>query len=279
MSFVRILGETKGEENQTLGDFISHHLQNSHEWHLPFLHINLPRFEPINFLGMSIDMSITLHVVMLWVASLILMLVFWLSFRKRKAVPTGTAAVLESLVLFVRDEIAIPNMGEKNGKKQTPFLATIFFFILTLNLMGLVPLFTTATGNISVTAALAVMTFLLTQLHGMKENGVGGYFKSLVPSGVPLLLLPILIPIEILGMFTKPFALAVRLFANMTAGHTVIFGLLGLIIILGTVFVSPVSVGFALFINTLEILIAFIQAYIFTVLSALFIGMAMHPEH
>lgn len=278
MTLALLLEETE-QEKMGLGEWIQHHLQDSHEWHLPGLPIHLPTFEPIHILGMQIDMSITLHVVMLWVASLILILAFRLSFRKQSLVPRGLASVLESLVLFVRDEIAVPNMGEKNGKKMTPYLATVFFFILTLNLMGLVPLFSTATGNVSVTAGLAIITFLVTQFQGMKENGVGGYFKALVPGGVPVLLLPIIIPIEILGLFTKPFALAIRLFANMTAGHTVIFALLGLIIVLGTLFVSPVSIAFALFINLLEILIAFIQAYIFTMLSALFIGMSMHPEH
>ncbi|NIS37801.1 F0F1 ATP synthase subunit A [Candidatus Saccharibacteria bacterium] len=280
MNLALSLAASEENENTGLGEWIQNHLQDSQEWHLPFgIHLHLPTFEPINFLGVTIDLSISLHVVMLWIASLILILMFWLSFRKEKAVPTGFAALLESLVLFVRDDIAIPNMGSKNGKKLTPYLCTIFFFILTLNLMGLIPLFTTATGNISVTAGLAIITFVLTQLNGMKENGVVGYMKSLVPGGVPVFLLPIMIPIEFIGLFTKPFALAIRLFANMTAGHTVIFALLGLIIVLSTLFVSPVSIAFALFISILEILIAFIQAYIFTILSALFIGMAMHPEH
>ncbi len=266
--------------NEGLGGFLRHHMQNSHEWNLPFIgHVHLPSFEPFTILGMQVDMSITLHLVMLWVASLIVVLMFWWSYRKPRPVPRGLATILESLVLFVRDDIAIPNMGEKNGKKMTPYLATLFFFILTLNLMGLIPLFVTATSNISVTAGLAILTFLLTQFYGIKENGFIGYWKSLVPHGVPFLLLPIMIPIEIMGMFTKPFALAVRLFANMTAGHTVIFSLLGLIIVLSTLLVSPISIGLALFINLMEILIAFIQAYIFTVLSALFIGMAMFPEH
>ncbi|RMF60014.1 MAG: ATP synthase F0 subunit A [Calditrichaeota bacterium] len=276
------LAQLAPEEHQSegLGSFIRHHLANSNEWNLPFIgHVHLPTFEPITLFGMQVDLSITLHVVMLWIASLFIVLAFWLTFRKPNPVPRGLAAVLESIVLFVRDEIAIPNMGEKHGKQMTPFLSTLFFFILVLNLMGLIPLFSTATGNISVTAGLAVITFIMTQVNGMRENGVFGYLKSLVPHGVPVFLFPIMIPIEILGLFTKPFALAVRLFANMTAGHTVIFALLGLIAVLATLFVSPFSIGFALFINLLELLIAFIQAYIFTVLSALFIGMAMHPQH
>ena len=277
--FAFLTGVTETEKEENLGDFIIHHIQNSNEWDVFGYKVHLPQFPPIHIGGMEIDLSITNHVLMMWFASLILISLFYFLFRKRKLVPTGMANVLESMVLFVRDEIAIPNMGAKGGKKFTPLLATMFFFILTCNLMGLIPLFTTATGNISVTASLAIITFLVTQIQGMVENGVVGYWKSLVPSGIPWPLIFIMVPIEIFGLFTKPFALAMRLFANMIAGHTVIFALLGLIIALGSVLVSPFAVGFAVFINLLEILVAFIQAYIFTMLSSLFIGMAMHPEH
>lgn len=272
-----ILRDSGGEEHSEggLGGYILHHLQDSNAW----LGSHLPHFEPVTILGVSVDFSITTHVLMLWIASLILIVAFWLSFRKPKAVPTGLAGVLESVVLFIRDEIAVPNIGEKLGKKLTPFLATIFFFILTMNLIGLIPLFSTATGNLSVTAALAIITFVMTQAYGIKENGLGGYLKHLVPGGVPWFLLPIMVPIEILGLFTKPFALAMRLFANMVAGHTVIYALLGLIIVLGTVFVAPLSIAMAVAINLLELFVAFLQAYIFTMLSALFIGMSAHPEH
>ena len=124
-----------------------------------------------------------------------------------------------------------------------------------------------------------VVTFFTTQIMGMVKNGIFGYFKGLVPHGIPFPLLFILVPIEIFGLFTKPFALAMRLFANMIAGHTVIYALIGLIIAIGSVLVAPFAIGFAIFINFLELLVAFIQAYIFTMLSSLFIGMAMHPEH
>ncbi len=270
---------TETQKEEGLGKFIIHHVENSHEWNVLGLHIHLPVFEPIHFLGMEINLSITNHVVMMWITSLILIAMFGLLFRKRKLVPTGFASILEMMVLFVRDEIAIPNMGLKGGKKFTPLLSTVFFFILTSNLIGLIPLFTTATSNINVTAALAIITFLMTQVMGMIQNGPLGYIKALVPRGIPAPLYLIMFPIEIFGLFTKPFALAMRLFANMIAGHTVIFALLGLIIALGTFWVSPFAIGFAIFIDLLELLVAFIQAYIFTVLSALFIGMAMHPEH
>jgi F-type H+-transporting ATPase subunit a len=265
-----------GEEHEGgLGEFILHHLQDSREW----LGAQLPAFQPVNILGMQLDFSITLHVVMIWLAGAFLILTFWLTFRKPELVPRGFAGVLESMVLFIRDEIAVPNIGEKLGKKLTPFLCSLFFFILTCNLLGLIPLFSTATSNLNVTAALAVVAFVMTQLQGMKENGVLGYWKHLVPGGVPWFLLPIMLPIEILGLFTKPFALAMRLFANMIAGHTVIYALLGLIIVLGTYFVAPVSIAFAVAINLLELFVAFLQAYIFTMLTSLFIGMAAHPSH
>jgi len=269
--------ESHGETG--LGDYIIHHIQDSHEWVVFGFHIHLPTFKPVYILGIPFDFSITHHVVMMWIASLFLILTFGLFFRKKKLVPTGFAAVLESVVLFIRDEIAIPNIGLKDGKRMTPLLATMFFFILTCNLMGLIPLFGKATSNLTVTASLAIITFFTVQIMGMVKNGVLGYWKSLVPHGIPFPLLFIVVPIEIFGLFTKPFALAMRLFANMIAGHTVIFALLGLIIALGSYFVSPFAVGFAVFINLLEILVALIQAYIFTMLSSLFIGMAMRPAH
>lgn len=275
MALTTIMEGTEEHGEVGLGEYILHHLQNSNEW----LGAHLPTFEPISIFGLQVDLSITLHVVMMWIAGLLLILTFWLAFRKPQRVPRGIVAALESMALFVRDEIAVPNIGEKLGKKLTPFLCTTFFFILTCNLLGLIPFLSTATGNLSVTAALAVVAFIMIQLYGMKENGVLGYFKHLVPGGVPWFLLPIMIPIEILGLFTKPFALAMRLFANMIAGHTVIFALLGLIVVLATVFVSPLSIAFAVAINLLELFVAFLQAYIFTMLTGLFIGMSAHPEH
>ena len=160
-------------------------------------------------------------------------------------------------------------------------LALAFFFVLLAGLFGLVPYSSTVTGNIAVTAALAGISFIAIQFGGIRSNGFFGYFKGLIPSGMPKWLLIIIIPLEILGLFTKPFALCIRLFANMIAGHVVVLSLIGLIFIFKAfVFaVAPVSVGFVLFIYLLEILIVLIQAYIFTMLTALFIGMAVHQEH
>jgi F-type H+-transporting ATPase subunit a len=197
---------------------------------------------------------------------------------KKSLVPKGLTNFMEVLVVFVRDEIVKPTIG-KGYERFLPYLLTVFFFILTCNLLGLLPYGSTATSNLAVTAALATLSFIVIQGGGMIKNGVVGYFKGLIPHGIPFWLLPIMLVVELLGLFTKPFALAVRLFANMTAGHVVILSLIGLIFILKTYLVAPVSVSFALFISLLEILVALIQAYIFTMLSSLFIGMAVHQEH
>jgi F-type H+-transporting ATPase subunit a len=197
---------------------------------------------------------------------------------KSSLVPKGVNNFLEVMILFVRDEIARPTIG-KGYEKFLPYLLSVFFFILVCNFLGLVPFGATATSNISVTAALAIFSFFVIQIGGIQKNGFFGYFKGLIPHGIPSWLLPIMLVVELLGLFTKPFALAIRLFANLTAGHIVIYALIGLIFILKTYFVVPVSISFALFIFLLEILVALIQAYIFTMLSSLFIGMAVHQEH
>jgi F-type H+-transporting ATPase subunit a len=181
-------------------------------------------------------------------------------------------------VLFVRDELAIKNIGKEEGPRYTPYLLTAFFFILFMNLLGLFPWMATATGNIAVTCGLALCTFVLTQVAGIRAAGFGGYLAHLT-GGVAPWLWPIMIPVEILGLFTKPFALTIRLFANMLAGHIVIFFLLGLIFMLGHPAVALVSVPFALGIYLLELFVAFVQAYVFTMLSALFIGMGVAMGH
>jgi F-type H+-transporting ATPase subunit a len=270
-------GETEKEEN--VGEYIIHHVQNSNEWNLFGYHLHLPQFEPVTILGMPIDLSITNHVVMLWIAAIVLIVLFNFSFKKDRLIQTGFGAMLESLILFIRDEVAIASLGDKQGRRFMPLIGTFFFFILTCNLLGLIPLFTTATGNINVTAALAIVTFMAGQFFGMRQNGVFGYIKSLVPGGVPLWLLPLMFVIEIMGLLAKHFALIIRLFANMIAGHIVFFSFLSLIIIFKNLLLAPVWVGLAIFADLLEILVSFIQAYVFTILSTLFIGMAVHPEH
>lgn len=230
--------------------------------------------------GTGIDISITRHVIFVFIAALIVFLVMinLAKSYKKSLVPGRFGGAMETLIIFVRDEIAKPSIG-KGYETFLPYLLTAFFFIFVSNYLGLVPFSATVTSNIAVTATLAIATFVATQYGGMKHNGVFGYMKGLIPHGMPVFLLPIMIVVEFLGLFTKPFALAIRLFANLTAGHIVIYALFGLIFTLKTFAVAPVSIGLALFIYCLEVLIAFLQAYIFTMLSAVFIGMAVHQEH
>lgn len=236
------------------------------------------------------DLSITRHLVFAWIGALIVVLIYVTLARRyargigRETAPRGLFHNLfESLFIFVRDEIARPNLGNKS-ERFLPFLLTAFFFILTCNLLGLVPFGSTATANISVTAVLAAFTFVITQVSANKDH----WAHLFGPPGTPLPVRFILFPVEFLGLFTKPIALAIRLFANMTAGHLVILSLIGLIFTFTSLFgevggygISPVSVAFSLGIYLLELLVATIQAYIFTMLSALFIGMAVveHEHH
>jgi F-type H+-transporting ATPase subunit a len=257
------------------------HILDHHSLEVPFInadnifdgHIELPHFELF-----GIDVSITRHVVMMWIASALLIVTMLSCFRRPSSVPTGLANFLETIVVFLRDEVVMPVMGP-SGKAYLPFLLTVFFFILYCNLFGLLPYSATATGNISVTAALALISFVVIQGSGIANNGFFGHWKNLVPSGLPLPLLFILVPIEIIGMIAKPFALCIRLFANMIAGHIAIVVFLGMIIMLKSYWVAPASVVLAAALYLLEIFICFIQAFIFTLLTALFMNMAVHPEH
>ncbi len=230
-----------------------------------------------------IDLRPTKHVLMMWLAALLLIGAVLLGTHRdrTKLVPRGTAANLfEMLVSFVRDEIAIKNIGKEEGDRYTPFLLTAFFFILFMNLLGLVPFMATATGNLAITCGMALCTFFVTQWASIRAAGVGGFFKHLT-GGVAWWLWPIMVPVEVLGLFTKPFALTVRLFANMLAGHIVLFFLLALIFMLHPG-MAVVSVPMAVGIYMLELFVAFVQAYVFTMLSALFIGMGVamgHHEH
>lgn len=255
--------------------WILHHMLDANYLDFqPFFTIPLPQ---IHIMG--IDVSITKHVVFMWISMVILITLLSITAKnyRKSRVPKGIANVVELLVVFVRDDIARPTIG-KGYESFMPYLLTVFFFILVSNFLGLLPYSATSTSNISVTATLAILSFLVIQIGGIRKNGLFGYFKGLVPHGVPFWLVPVMFVVELLGLFTKPFALAIRLFANMTAGHIVILSLIGLIFILQTFVVAPVSVAFALFIYLLEILVALIQAYVFTMLSSLFIGMAVHQH-
>jgi F-type H+-transporting ATPase subunit a len=231
-----------------------------------------------------IRLDITKHVINMWLAAGVLLIVVGLAARKRALVPKGGYNLLETFVMFVRDEISVKNIGD-HADQYTPYLCSAFFFILCMNLLGLLPIpawrgfpgISTATGNVSVTVVLALFTFAITQIAGMRAQGVFGYWAHLVPSGVPKALWPLMFVIEFFGLFTKPFALTVRLFANMVAGHIVIFFLIALTLFI-SVYVAPLSVAFALGIFMLEIFVALVQAYVFTMLSALFIGMTQHAH-
>ena len=240
--------------------------------------VPLPQFPAFELFGIPIDLSITRHVAMMWIAGTLLIALLLIAFRHARLVPSGLANFFEAIVVFIRDEVVLANMGER-GRPYLPYLLTVFFFILFCNLLGLIPYCATATANVNVTAALALCSFATILIAGIVNNGFFGYFKSLIPPGIPFWLLPVMIPVEIMGVFAKPFALCIRLFANMTAGHVVILALLGLIIMFKSVAIAPVAVPFAAAIYLLEIFVALVQAFIFTMLSTLFIGMAAHPEH
>ncbi|MFV0541905.1 MAG: F0F1 ATP synthase subunit A [Aestuariibaculum sp.] len=230
-----------------------------------------------------LDFSITKSVIGMLLAALLMLLGFGSLARsyKKGPVPTGIGRVLEPLVIYVRDEIARPNIGEKKYRKYMGFLLTVFFFIWILNLLGLTPLGFNVTGQIAVTVCLALFTFVIVQFSGNKD-----YWKHIFwMPGVPIPMKIILAPIEVLGMFTKPFALLIRLFANITAGHFVVMSLIALMITMkaafGPVASTGMSLALTLFIMVIELLVAFLQAFIFTMLSSLFIGMAVeeHDHH
>ena len=234
------------------------------------------------FAARPLDFSITKEVFSMLMSVIVLFFLFLAvarSYKKNQMAPKGLAGFLEPLVTYVRDEIAIPNIGTKKYAKFMPYLLTIFFFIWFNNLIGLIPFFpfsSNLTGNIYFTFVLAFITFIVTTLSGNKE-----YWGHILMPPVPKALYPIMIPVEIIGMLTKPFALMIRLFANITAGHIIILSLVSLIFIFETVWVSPISGAFVLFMSVLEMLVAALQAYVFTLLSALFIGQAVaeHDHH
>ena len=269
-----------GSTSGSGGSWIIEHVADSHVIEFqPFGEIHLPQFPPVHIGGVAIDFSLTKHIVMIWFAMLLL-LVFVrasMSAYKKSIVPKGLGNALETIVVFIRDDIVLKAVGEE-GLVLLPYFLTLFFFVLFSNFVGLIPYTSTPTGNINVTAALAIIAFFVIQISGIVNHGFFGYFKGLMPSHIPLFVVPVMVIVELLGLFTKPFALCVRLFANMSAGHIVIFSLIGLIFIFHSIFVAPISIGFAVFISLLEILVGLIQAYIFTMLTALFVGLAVHQH-
>ena len=276
-------------------DFITPHITDAHTLDYPCFNTGfvceyeLPRWDPIHIGRLAIDISPTRHVVMLWVAALLCIVTTLLALRahNRKTLqgkaPSGFGNGLEALVLYLRNEVIIPNVGA-HGNGYVPYLLTLFFFILFANLLGLVPYGSTATGNISVTATLAIVTFIVIELAGIKAQGKA-YINTIVfwphdmSLGMKLFISPILTPIELIGKLTKPFALAIRLFANMVSGHVVLLALISLIFTFGSWLLVPAPILIALAISLLELFVAFLQAFIFTLLSSVFIGLIREGAH
>ena len=289
------------QETPNIGEMLMHHTSDAHEiaFESPFggelFTIHLPRWEPVHVGRFAMDLSPTKHVVFMIVAAFLVWLTMYLTGRalqKQRArgePPRGLASMFESMVLFARNDIAVANIGH-GGEKFAPYIMTLFFFILYMNLLGLMPWGATATGNLAVTGGLALTAGLTIEISGMRALGPKGYMKTIVfaPPGTTgvtrVLLTAIMIPVEIIGKIVKPFALCLRLFANMTSGHFVILSLLGLIFLFGSGpalirwGVAGGSVVFVLFMMSLELLVAFLQAYIFALLTSVFIGLMQH-EH
>lgn len=247
-----------------------------------------PLWAPVHIMGREVNLSPTKHVVMMLVAALLVTVILVgtarAHARHHHAVgrPKGFAAGLEAMVLYMRNEVILPNVGH-HGNGFVPYLLTIFFFILTANLLGLIPYGSTATGNIAVTATLAIMTFIVVEVAGMRAQGVHYlstifYWNTDLPLYMRIPMFLIMSPVEMIGKLTKPFALAIRLFANMTAGHIVVLALIGLIF----TFAGPVSTApflMAVAIMMLELFVAFLQAFIFTLLASVFIGQIREAHH
>lgn len=274
-----------------IGGMVLEHTADSRVVELPF---DIEWHLPSNWYLWGINVSPTKHVVFMAFAAvmvLVTLIVAARSIERRHRLgkaPAGFGGAIEALVLFLRDEIAIANIGPA-GAKFAPYIAALFFFILYCNLLGLFPWGTTPTGNVAVTGTLAITAFLAIEVSGMVALGPAGYIRTIVmvPKGMKgigaVMMALIMTPVELIGKFVKPFALCLRLFANMTSGHFVILSLLGLIFLFGTTayvrwFVAGFATGFVLFMMALELFVAFLQAYIFALLTSVFIGLMQH-EH
>ncbi|MEO8031588.1 MAG: F0F1 ATP synthase subunit A [Gemmatimonadota bacterium] len=277
-----------------IGEMLLHHTADAWSIETPFGEVHLPRWPDLHLGPLTINLSPTKHVVFLLLTAVLVFLTMWLTGRlleKQRAGQTGSkgfAAGMEGIVLFVRDDIAIANIGH-DGARFAPLIMTLFFFILYANLLGLVPYGSSVTGNLAVTAALAILVFFVVEISGMRKLGAKGYMGTIFPhiDGIDgpggALLTVAMAPIEIISKLVKPFALAVRLFGNMTAGHFAILSLYGIIFLFGYLQGWNWAIGLTtavvvLGIMMLEIIVAFLQAYVFALLSAVFIGM-MQQEH
>lgn len=274
---------------------IMHHLADKHTVEYPCLsasyvcEFSLPQFAPVHVGPLLIDFSPTKHLFYVVLASVLIGLIFLLTARsvdrahKAGRPAKGFAGAMEATTLYLRQEVILPNVGH-HGEGFVPYLLTVFFFILACNLLGLVPWGAAATGNIAITGALALMAFVVIELAGMRSLGFKGYMGTIffLPPGLPTVLKPIILlimtPIEIIGKLAKPFALAVRLFANMTAGHALVLALIGLTFTFGSFAVGIGASAMATAIMLLEVFVAFLQAFVFTLLTSVFIGL-MREAH
>lgn len=236
-----------------------------------------------HFMVGPLDLGLSPLIITMWVAALAATATLSFAARSRSCTARLARGMIEPVALFVRDDILEPIFGH-HSHFYLPYFLTLFFFLLVCNLLGLVPYAKGVTANIAVTASMALCTFFLIQFAGVKEQGLASYLTHIVPSGVPWWLWPVLFVIEVFGMFAKCISLCIRLFANMLAGHVVSLSFLFLIFIFAQMNkamgfgVSPAAVGLALFIYLMDVLVSFLQAYIFTFLTALFVGGAVHPH-
>ena len=253
---------------ELMQEYVSHHslfhAPNPEAWNLPFLHVAALEY-------------LHLDQVMVPFSALLLVLLCALGYRRNQRVPRGFSLVLELLVKFIRDHIVVPALGEHDGRRLTPLFCTFFFFILTMNLLGLLPFCTVATSNVSVTGALALLTFGFMVFGSIAKNGLGGFFKTFMLPGVPKFVLILVTPLELMSLFTNTFALMIRLFANMLAGHIVIYCMVGMVFLFGVWALPAALMAVAMYL--FEFFVCCFQAYIFTLLSAVFIGKTYHASH
>ena len=260
--------------------FSSSKFKNEHHEEVPYEGFKLEEGKIVAEDGSFVlDLSITKNVASLLISFALLLIIFFViakSYKQRAGkAPKGIQSFFEPIIIFIRDEVAITNIGEKHYRRFLPYLLTVFFFILFNNILGLLPGSANVTGNIAVTLVLAVIAFLVTNLNGGKTYW--GHIFAM--PGVPKWVLFLLTPVEIIGVFMKPVSLMIRLFANITAGHLILLSLIALIFIFKSFSVALIAVPFSLFMNLIEILVAFLQAYIFTVLVSTYIGAAVEEAH
>jgi F-type H+-transporting ATPase subunit a len=240
----------------------------------------LEHLRPAKILGLNLfglDVTLSNTVLTGFLAVFLILTFFFVISKRAKLIPSLPQTVAEFIIQFINDEMLAP-LGEEGGK-WLPFIASIFCFILTCNLLGLIPGLMPPTSNINVTASLAIIVFLTVQTAGIVKKGPLGYFASLVPPGVPVFLAPFLFPIELIGQLARPFSLSVRLFANMFAGHAIILTLISMIFVFNSDLVIPFPVIGNVAILAFELFVSFIQAFIFSFLSATYIVGALQSEH